>query len=56
MVGYDKDSFIFGRKRPTVPSVLTQSKCASLLFFEEDAQWHYQNSGSIISRPGKAAA
>jgi hypothetical protein len=42
-------------KRPVVPPVLTPPKQSSLLFFNEDEQWPYQNSGSIISKPGTVA-
>lgn len=42
-------------KRPAVPPVLTPPKQSSLLFFNEDEQWPYQNSGSIISKPGTVA-
>jgi hypothetical protein len=32
------------------------AKTIILTIFDEDAQWHYQNSGLIISKLGKAAA
>jgi len=48
-------SFPVESKRPVVPPVLTPPKQSSLLFFNEDEQWPYQNSGSIISKPGTVA-